>query len=121
MLAVGRELVYACVAIAIGDVQIPGAVERQVGYAIERISTVLHGSLALNVSGVGGLVLFAEGSEQGAVGREDANRVIEVVRRVDPIVGTNVDAVGIGEQSLAPRVEEVAVCVEKRSWGVPRD
>ncbi len=101
-LAVGRELVHARVAVAVGDVDLALGRERGVGAAVERLAA--HEGR--------GLAGDADGELDLALGGAATHGVVAVVGAVEGVVGIDGKAVGALEHALAPRAQEVALAVE---------
>src|SRR6266853_107253 len=59
-----------------------------------------------------GLVGYADGQQDLALGGDLANRMVAVIGAVEVVVAVDVDAVGAAEQAFAPRAQELAVAVE---------
>ena len=101
-LAVGRILVNAGIAIAIGDEQVPVGRERGVGAAVERL--VAHERRR----GAG----HAERHQHLAFQRAASDGVAAVVGEVERLVRADMDAVGARIFSLTPGPQEIALAVE---------
>ena len=102
VLAVGRVLVDAGIAVAVRHVDLALGRERGVGAAVERLAAQERR----------GLVGHADGQQHLALGGDLADRVVAVVGAVEVVVAVDMDAVGAAEQAFAPRAQEVAVAVE---------
>src|SRR5690606_23398088 len=118
-LAVSGEPVDAAVAVAVGDVQLPGGRDREVGAPVERPGRPPHGLHVVHdragagcVPGVGGRPRGAERLQQLPVRAEPAHGVVAAVDAVDGAVGGDGEPVRLGEHPVAPRGAEGAVAVE---------
>ena len=112
MPAVGVEDVDPGVAVAVGHVQPAVGRGRRVGDHVERPGRPFDGVRPGHEPGVGGHAGRAERAQERAVGPEDAQRVVHVVGAVHGVVGADADPMRVGEDALAPGVEEAAVAVE---------
>ena len=104
---------HPAIAVAVGDVEVPGEPDRQIRRAVEGAAGPrdVDGVLAV-VAGVGGRVHRPERHQQLAVRRELAHGVVAVVRAVEHVVRADGDAVSpVGELALAPGAEEPAAVV----------
>src|SRR5712692_5388862 len=103
VLAVGRVLVHARVAVAVRDEEI--AALRADGH----VSRTVEGLAPLKRRG---LVGVSDGQEQLTLRRELPHGVLEIVGEPHGSVGIDGDAVGAPHVSLAPGANELAVAVE---------
>jgi hypothetical protein len=101
-LAVGRVFVDACIAIAVGDVDLTPRGEGGVGTAVERLAAHKCRRFAGN----------AELEQDLTVQSDLADEMAAIVREEHRVVWRHVDAMGSRILPLAPRLQKIALSIE---------